>query len=50
MFMFVPLGRQARVSVVPVFVVYKHGFLKAHVCKSRGHDVDMHGMASAFGI
>jgi hypothetical protein len=22
----------------------------AHVCKSRGHDVDMHGMASAFGI
>lgn len=26
------------------------GLCEAHVCKSRGHDVDMHGMASAFGI
>jgi hypothetical protein len=36
--------------VVLGFVLFKHGFKKAHVCKSRGHDVDMHGMASAFGI
>jgi hypothetical protein len=46
-----PSEGDMHVSLVVLGVVlFNTGFKKAHVCKSRGHDVDMHGMASAFGI